>query len=723
MKKLLSLLLCSILLLGALGNNAQAMGMFGGGVMIERYSGVDEFYINSFAKVGDTVYALANSETFGIYTVNISDGSYKLFYDFNDNKLESGVMYVYAQDDKLMLITYSGDIAALNPADKSIEIKGKLDLNLDDIHIDKVVFDGEVPVMYYQHHTANTSALRWMDDSAREVSIPNTMMLMGIAPYKDGAFIAVTFNGYMLIKDGKITPLQAVSNATSVQLDIGAIFFDKDTQSLYITEGNYIYKLDDNMEKTQVGYIPFAASSYQPYVYQNGSLLYTYNDETNNSTLSEVKISEMSLPQNVVKVYGLSEELSNTYNRKNPDMPIATGGRTGMSVLGDATMLANHMKGSDANDVYFFFTNDMSNSLAKHGYIEPLTGSEKLMANYNRMYPYIQDAASYNGTYYFMPTALNRSSLNFQYDPKALEALGMKEDELPTNYADFIRFLKEAEELAEDSEYKMFEYQESTPIKLLVSGNLLQENFAMQLRAGEKIQFNTPQMLSVMKAINDVQFDTLPNSLQELDFISEMDVEKQYLLKSSSKYIGIEYDQKPLPLSIEDGKQPLILVSMPNAVVNALSPNKAAAIQFLERFSDTIDEVTQTCLYSDKTEQVLDQNMLRRIAAEERYLADLQKSLAEEKEEKNKKSIEQDIAQQEAEIAKLKARSYAITSEDLAIYKEQMNDYYILTEKMIDFQSQQQMELLQRFFSGQIEPENFLSEFDRIVNMSMMEGE
>lgn len=716
MKKYLSLLFCFLLLFGLWSSPVSAMEMMGATVTYSTTG--DSFDPEVFAKVGDAIYALNGGIPLALLRYNPADGSHAVEYNHTGKE---PLRFLYAQDGALMVLDEAGELFRYDPAEKKLSSVKKFNLSLKSTALDRFFFQNKVPVLLLSNYEENTSKLIWLDDSGKELSLPAEAFYMAMTPYKDGAILAMNYEGFHLIKDG--APSKFETAEENAEFNIDTLFFDEETQTLYATEGNYVYQLDDKLAKTLAGYIPFSASSYMPYVYANKTLLYTVSANSGmDKMLAVLDTTQMHLPEALIKVNGLSGDLANLYNRKNPDLPIATTGMSFSAFTGDASSLANHMKSSDAADVYFFSRSSIRNDLARHGYAEPLDSSAALMGMHDRMYPYLQKQSLYEGKLYFMPYSLSRDSVRFEYDPKVLEGLGFDEADLPKTYDAFVNFVKEAESRIEGTEYSLSEMHQYFSAKMYAANNILVEHFASQLRAGQPIKFNTPEMISLLQNILKVQFETLPNSMNDLaggSFSTEAD--KENLLGMNYAYAATALGNKPLPLRIHEGDEPITVASVGNAMVNSLSTNKALSIEFLERFFQILDETTQTYLYSDKNEPVKDPNQIKFIAYLEKQIEEQKKSLAELS-ENEKKAVQQNIEMMEKDLEETRKRSYSITAEDLSYYKEHIGEYYVLDAELIDFKSEQQTTLIERFFNNQIDPASFLNELDRIVNMSLLES-
>lgn len=720
MKRILSLFLSMLLAFSqlAIPRSAMAIAIFGGGAAMEATldAQFEENSIELFCVVDGKIYTYRVRINSIISLYNPEDKSEVPIF-----KLDSSISVhkMYQKDGLLMLVSSDGKQYACNPADASITEVENFPLNLDDVYIAQIHYLEGKPIFQMEDITGGNGFLYWADGSNKRISLPRERYFENLSIYKDGTFIGLSFDGIYLITENNVEKLSP--DTQELIYDYGVFFYDAPSDKIYVSNGNYLYALDNTYQKTAMGFLPIILEGYSMWQYIDGKIYYLDRDGEQNS-LEIFTLASLNLPTSLVKVTGLDSHLSNAYNKANPDFPIANTGYLDWSLAMDPAKLATSMKGQDAADVYFLDTNSISTALSKHGYAESLASSEILSTLHNRFYPYLQAATQYEGKPYFLPYDLNLSNTGFTYHIKGMEELGYKPEDLPKTYLEFIKFIKELESETEDSEYQIFDMENTVNLKIMLTTNVILELFGSQLRAGEKIQFNHPETIKILQDIFAIQFDRLNNG-EEVDYSNmEFAPGKTALFGFTTKIAGAENGYAPLPLSIREGDAPLFLVNPRLAFVNSLSEKKAEGIKFLERFANVLEERIQTYLYTDKTEPVQDSNLLKYIEKQEKRLAQFKESIAANPNEKERKAAEQDLVAHKQSLENMRKNTYLISEEDLAFYKANVENYYILSQQLLNFSNEQQMSLIERFYNGQIDVATFLNELDRIVNMALLEA-
>lgn len=716
MRRTISLFVCVIFWFSMFASPVSAMS---DGMLIPEYQA--ENGLNSFEKfsvLDGKIYTFSYKGEPKISLYNPEDKSLTPVFSLDPT---FSLAEMYSFDGHLILLDYHGKVLSYNPADGNVKKESKLPISLDDASVECVIYAENKPILQIRNDANNSILLYWADGSGRKEKLPKKSYFTSISPYKDGTFLGAGYEGISLIKDGKAEMLDLPE--LQIPFHVGVFFYKADEEKLYFSQSNYLYELNENFEIKIVGFLPFSAESFIPCQFIDNSLYYMVEIEDSESQLQILSLDTLFLPEQIVRVSGMDSRMSNAYNKANPDFPIASTGFMAWDLENDPVKLATNMKGEDAADVYFLYDYDVEvrEALSKHGYAESLECSEALMALYDKFYPYLKKSISYEGKPYFFPYHLRLSHPPFEYNVKGLEELGFYEEDLPKTYLDFVKFVKALEPLTEDGDLKIFEMEEFVNHKREILFTMLEENFGLQLRSGDPVQFNNPEFVEILEQISAIQFDRLSSGK---GFGSGGDIidMPEFLFPRSSKYAGVSPGFKPLPLSISEDSEPIFLVKPAIAFVNVLSPNKTAAIAFLERFAKTLDPVTETYLYTDKTEPILDPYRLRNIQNLEKKIAEIEKNLANPSNKKKKKAMEQDLRIAEKQLEDSKKKTYLLSPEDIAYYKANHQYYYVLKEQFLDFKNEQLRNLLERFYLKQIDIAGFLNELDRIVNMALLEG-
>ena len=124
--------------------------------------------------------------------------------------------------------------------------------------------------------------------------------------------------------------------------------------------------------------------------------------------------------------------------------------------------------------------------------------------------------------------------------------------------------------------------------------------------SNEEQVFNTPLLSSLMKRIEDLDWGALKVSEEKQDSYY-IDYENAPLLElGENPCVGRNWgpDAEYLPLSFNEGEEPVVPVSLYVAIINPFSEHPEEAKEFLALLLKNLDNGTQYTLFTDKTEPI-----------------------------------------------------------------------------------------------------------------------
>ncbi|MGN0746915.1 MAG: hypothetical protein ACI4ML_09605 [Aristaeellaceae bacterium] len=394
------------------------------------------------------------------------------------------------------------------------------------------------------------------------------------------------------------------------------------------------------------------------------------------------------------------------------------------------------LSGGNSADVYtMFLPNGAFTSLRDKGYVADLSSSQALTDFAARMYPQFSRML-YNSEGKLVAFPLQVSASCMGYFPAALEKVGLTVDDLPTSIEglmDFILMWQEdyAEEYPEITLFGDYVYNLDQQVFSLIFNQRVVDCAA----AGEPLTFNTPEMRAILTKWEQLR-STLQEISQEVDssvgvvYYSDSDGSNQ-LFNTYADPLPQRYghdprwDGVPMQLSLTDGSEPYISVSMAVSFVNPNSPNLDLAILWLEFYAEHMSLDEQIALLPDVNEPMEYMYYQQNLESIQKSIASMEAALAEA-DEADKAMYEENLTWMREELADTEARRWAVSEEDIAAYRELAPR--LIVADSADFLSSstdganEASKLMQRYMDEQIGAEQFIRELDRIIQMMQMEN-
>ena len=411
----------------------------------------------------------------------------------------------------------------------------------------------------------------------------------------------------------------------------------------------------------------------------------------------------------------------------HPDIPIVLADVNSFS----ADQLAQSMvSGNDAADIYSLSLSYGSfDQLRQKGYCVDLSNSEVLLNAVKQMNPDFTASFYQDGKLYAFPESA--SAISFGYSPSALEKIGLTEDDLPKTFLEFIDFaVMWIEDYADEyPDLSLFEY--NYDIRNMFIGVIISRYVAYTATTGENLNFDTPLMHKLLNKLDSA----LPK-LKELNpedenqgfgmgFVTTSGGETTSLFTESMDLTPQQYtwgDYKPLLLPLDEGMEPAETLILQVYLVNPNSECQREAITFLEYLAEHMDETTKIALYPDENTPVEDPHMAR-------YLADAQKQLEDAKASKetaddaDKRNWDDTISMYEDNIAYYESNLYFVSADAIAQYRSIEPYLHVYTNSLYASLSTDGAKLLQRYLDNEINSDQFIKEFNRIIRMIQLENQ
>ncbi len=332
------------------------------------------------------------------------------------------------------------------------------------------------------------------------------------------------------------------------------------------------------------------------------------------------------------------------------------------------------LKRDSTTDIYVLQSDDIDfAALRKREYLPDLSGNEKIAANTNRMYPYIQDAVRQDGKIIGVPVCFDGGSIGIHME--AWKAVGGTEEELPKTWGQFFDWLEKLPERLKGKDISVTDYWTT---RLYFRGAILQimlnqYEIMMEQKGEDDYYFATPEMCELVRRLDNLDYETL--QIRESDdedgdgYMDAMDERTPLLLTDNSVLFYDTGAYIPIALSFAE-EEPVIPIQVSIAFVNPYSAHPQEAMEFLALAGDHLHVNDQYAAYTDMTEPVRGSSF----EAERRYILEridgLKERVQKAKDEENRETLKELLQEAEAELKEMEEESWWINREQIDRYQK-----------------------------------------------------
>ncbi len=392
------------------------------------------------------------------------------------------------------------------------------------------------------------------------------------------------------------------------------------------------------------------------------------------------------------------------------------------------------VSGDNAVDVFAVnITYNVFETLMKKGYCADLSGYTALTDAVSRMYPVFQNQVMKDGKLYAIPYSPYGNSGWF-YDPEVMNAVGLTEDDLPTNYVELCEFITRwNDEFVDDyPEYWVTEGLASDGLKAdMLSTTMLSAYIDYCNYEGKDITFDTPVFREMMQAWEGIECDQIDKQLADdeaNDNYRSALLTRFYTTVGDFSWMGGNNEYaKYLPITLTADTDETFTTSMTVLFINPNSTHLEAAVNLLACTVEAYDNATKYTLFSDMTEPVRNSYYDQMVSNEQEYLNSLKKQL-ETADAADKQYLEESIKSEEEYLEKTLPRyEFDISAEAIQYYQENVVPKICIQKpSFVTSSSDSNSELtnlVSRYRGGQITLDQFIREADNKMRMMRMEDE
>ena len=383
------------------------------------------------------------------------------------------------------------------------------------------------------------------------------------------------------------------------------------------------------------------------------------------------------------------------------------------------------LNGSSSVDIYNISSGDYVYAAIKDkGYMAPLSASGKISAFIDTLYPQVRDICVSGDDIVAVPMEINMNT-NFSYSPDALEKAGLTEDDLPKTWSEMIEFLSRAEEIHEKNDRIFMLNPYNTPED--VRSQLIYavySDYLIYMDRNGITEFDTPELRSVLEAIDKLDFTKLGmlESYEDwVDFDWDGSVLETYGYIDFSGYSHAW--EKPLPLSFNEGDDPIINTYATLLFVNAYSENADLAIEFIERAIDNYDQNLLTRLDPSRNEPIKNRWFDENLKYYDDYIETLKDTIEHEDDEEMKAMYTEQLADMEAAREDYRVNNeYDAGPEAIEWYRNYMYKATVTRPLFSDENSNSEFySLINQYAAGDADLDTTLRTLDTKFKMMLME--
>lgn len=723
----------------------------------------------SMAAMGDTLYLLSNT---GLYTWRPGDKEPSLLGTMPEEpsqrdgqanvavaiggaiRMSGGSLidHMYTQDDKLYgLDSDDGSVYLMEVADGKVKLTKTQSLKWDAM----VQNQGNISIPSFITDIFSVNRYLYLLKAGMNVSENELLrfnlsdggfikydasLIAGVAPYKDGKALIMQYTSEQdaMAHTGKmwmnVLDLEAGEVVKGLELPVSvaeSLTYDVNTGMAAFFSSGEIYAVDQMASCRLAGYAPAA---YQGITYGKALLLPGSLYVLNGEQVSVRSIAKGEGIPRALRIQNASEQSYKEFAVKRPDIPVVLKNTT----FDNAQMLMQDMA-AGLSDLYSFRIDSLDyHSLVDKGYTASLSGSSALSGMVSEMYPFLQKELLKGDDLAALPVTLTGQTLG--YSKSALADLGMTEKDLPHTFAELLDFITnwDTKYGVDHPSIALFRDEFSGDLKQMFMGILMQYYSAYYQKLGENLTFDTPLMEKLLTALDSADF----SALKTKDVQQAMSGSVTYTIATKgatgqpatelltlyqdavlSEYGFIMSDFVPLPISLDDGLDPIVPADLTVYIVNPYSPNQDLAMAYLEHFAATRTKVSMAAMSPKYNEPIISSVYETRKADNEKEISDIKAQMETASEDK-KKELNESLKAAQEKSNFLESIKWQVSQVDLEAYRARINWLTVNNINPLSLlaQDQSMAALLGRYTVGQIGAKELVKGLEQKLQMIYREG-
>ena len=384
-------------------------------------------------------------------------------------------------------------------------------------------------------------------------------------------------------------------------------------------------------------------------------------------------------------------------------------------------------------DIYNLYCSGSDyNALKNRGFLQDLSDNEQIAADTERMYPIIRDFVKQDGKIIGVPLYVSAGTLGI--NTRLWKNMGGTEEELPKTWDQFFDWLETLpEKLTEDIDLvEDSEWMDRDNFRSSIRSDILdQYQVMMDARGEEDYVFNTPMINSLLKRLEEVDYDAL--GVREADEsrednVYDMDMDKKtllatYFINTPGSYNSTIY--APLILTFEEGEEPIIPTYTSLAILNPYSEHPEEAKLYLSLMLQNEDASNAYTLFTDKTEPIANSYYLESKKYYDENVAFLQEQI-EKADGDEKATWEGYLRETEDQMEDMERWGWVISPQSIENYKTTNTLMKMMTHDfMVDILGSVDEEAEEAFYNEldrERDVDKYLNTIDNKLQMVRREG-
>jgi len=723
--------------------------------------GINAYNTPTMAVIGDTVYTLWGSD---IYTwqadsdapeILVSDIPFEYFSTWEDAQEKLGgeaekLIHLLVSDGSTLygFNSLNGLLYPLTFADGQTVFGTAIALDWTDIMdrqsdgeymemMSAKIVDGKLYLLVRSYDDYDRPTLMSFDLASGEQAAWDISCVQDITPYRDGKLLMEIYD-YETAYDSETGEM---ANATLAIFDpadgsvteagyfsasyVFGIAYDSQSDTLYYTTNSKLMSMPSLGEPVQVAYIPADYLSSATASLLPGGLYAVISW----SGLIVRNTDPQYMPAYALSIYGgYIDDAAMAFTAEYPDIPLSFDEDTYYST---ASALAQAMaSGDDTSDIYNISMSyqDFANLMNK-GYCMNLSPYAELTETLNGLYPFLQDAVSLDGSFYAVPTYMYGYGLCIF--PDVWEEAGLS-DRIPASFIEFLDFCQWWADEGADEYPDLMLMQDAYDYQTALFNMALNLYIATYQAEGRELTLDTPVFRSMMETLEDLDIETLNDTLPEADENGDMqaywDGTASFLFTQYGEWLSVYADEDystPLVLPIEEGDAAYIPVYVQCAFINPNSEHADMAATYLLNAVEHMEQLQHIMMFPDDNDPVPYDYYEDLVEDYETMLADAKVSL-ETAAPEDVKDIQSSIDIYEDFLAHKEDYYWMASAESIAAYRTFAPLCYTASPNILSYSGNDEgaseiNTLIDRYLDGQLTLDQFITQADQKIRMIQLE--
>lgn len=370
--------------------------------------------------------------------------------------------------------------------------------------------------------------------------------------------------------------------------------------------------------------------------------------------------------------------------------------------------------------------------LIQKGYVADLSGSEKIQNYVKGMLPNLTNSFLKNGKTFALPVSLMAFPISAYTNP--LQEVGIAMPATLQEYVDLA--IRWVEGLGDEHPEYTFASDSSNLKRSLIS-QVIERYTANLLGSGQDLTFDTPVFREMIQKILATDFGDYgreinwesPEEIAMMEsmwekkalFESGMGYEPQYAIQNNRSKDGNRY--KILITPHEEGQKGYLDASMSVMALMETSPNKEAAISFMEHYLSKMDELVLAAFDPAWTAEIPNPSYEKDLAVTEKSLNRLKEQM-DKAQGAEKSNLEQSIKYMQEHFDSIKETGRLRASTEEIKEMHEIFSHFFLFSGLGNAQRRtywREYELVDQMMNGVISLDQFIKQIDDKLRLVRME--